>query len=195
MDKQPNPENRPTVGKRLRTAVGRMNPSLSIVTCAGVALAYLVGMYVTGPMHLPSRWMGAMLACTSVVIVLRSPGYRESLKIGLIRVLGTFLGATVAFLYLSFFRFTVVGMLASVFVLEMASMFLGLYKNDRISTITMLIILLISQMRPGTPPWQNCLLRFVESVAGVAIGVAMLGVLDWWNRRKKERAKQKKEVG
>ncbi len=195
MEKQPNPRNRPTLRQRLRTAVGRMNPSMSIVTCAGVVLAYTVGMYVTGPMHMPSRWMGAMLACTSVVIVLRSPGYRESLKVGAIRVLGTFLGASVAFLYLSFFRFTVAGMLVSVFVLEMASMFLNLYKNDRISTITMLIILLISQMRPGTPPWQNCLLRFVESVAGVAIGVAMLLVLDWWNRRKKGRAAQEKPAG
>ena len=195
MDKQPNPRNRPTVRQRLRTAVRRMNPSVSIVTCVGVVLAYTVGMYVTGPMHMPSRWMGAMLACTSTVIVLRSPGYRESLKVGSIRVLGTFLGASVAFIYLSFFKFTVVGMLASVFVLEMASMFLGLYKSDRISTITMLIILFISQMRPGTPAWQNCLLRFVESVAGVAIGVAMLLVLDWWNRLRKKRAKQEKLVG
>lgn len=195
MEKQPNPQKRPTLRLILRTAVGRMNPSVSIVTCVGVVLAYAVGMYVTGPMHMPSRWMGAMLACTSVVIVLRSPGYRESLKIGSIRVLGTFLGASVAFIYLSFFKFTVVGMLASVFVLEMASMFLGLYKSDRISTITMLIILFISQMRPGTPPWQNCLLRFVESVAGVAIGVAMLLVLDWWNRRKKGRAEQEKPAG
>lgn len=195
MDQQPNPRTRPTVGQRLRTAVGRMHPSVSIVTCTGVVLAYLVGMYVTGPIHTPSRWMGSMLACTSVVIVLRSPGYRESLKVGSIRVLGTFLGAAVAFLYLSFFRFTVAGMLAAVFVLEMTGMFLGLYKNDRMSTITLLIILLISQMRPDTPPWQNCLLRFVESVAGVAIGVALLRVLEWWNRLKKARAKREKQVG
>ncbi len=191
MDEQPKNEPRPTVGQRVRTAVGRMHPSVSVVTCVGVLLAYLVGMYVTGSIHTESRWMGAMLACTSVVIVLRSPGYRESLKVGSIRVLGTFLGAAVAFLYLSFFRFTVAGMLVSVFALEMTGMLLGIYKSDRISTITLLIILLISQMRPETPPWQNCLLRFTESVAGVGIGVAMLRALDWWNRWKRDRAKQK----
>lgn len=190
MDGQTKNTYRPTVRRWVRTAVGRMHPSVSAVTCAGVLLAYLVGMYVTGSMHTPSRWMGAMLACTSVVIVLRSPGYRESLKVGSMRVLGTFLGAALAFLYLSFFRFTVAGMLVSVFALEMTGMFLGTYKSDRISTITLLIILLISQMRPDTPPWQNCLLRFTESVAGIGIGVAILRVLDWRNRRKKGRAEQ-----
>lgn len=163
-----------------------MQPSVSFITCIGVLLAYLLGVYVTGSLHEASRWMGAMLACTSVVVVLQSGSYRDSLRAGWVRVLGTFLGALVAYAYLSMWPFSIVGMLLSVFVLEMLSMLLGIYKNDRISTITLLIILLISQMTPHIAPLENCLLRFFESAVGVGIGVGLVWLLERWNRWRRE---------
>ena len=66
----------------LRDAVGRMHPSVSFVSCIGVLLAYLTGVYITGSLHEASRWMGAMLACTSLVVVLQSHSYKESLPDG-----------------------------------------------------------------------------------------------------------------
>ncbi len=168
--------------QKLHTAVGRMHPSVSLVTCIGVLIAYLVGIYVTGSVHGASRWMGAMLSCTSLVVVLQPRDYRAALRTGWIRVLGTFLGAMLAYAYLSVWKFSIAGMLASVFVLEMVSMLLGIYKNDRISTITLLIILLVAQMNPGVSPLENCLLRFFESAAGVGVGIGLLWVLDRWER-------------
>lgn len=159
-----------------------MQPSVALTACIGLLLAYLTGIYVTGSLHGASRWMGAMLACTSAVVVLQSPGYKEALHAGWIRVLGTFLGALIAYAYLSVWNFSIIGMLASVFVLEMLSMMLGIYKNDRISTITLLIILLISQMTPHITPLENCLLRFCESATGVGVGLGMLWLLDRWDR-------------
>ena len=136
----------------LHEAVGRMHPSVSFISCIGILLAYLTGIYVTGPLHEASRWLGAMLACTSVVVVLQSQSYRDSLRAGWIRVLGTLLGALIAYIYLKIWPFSSVGMLGSVFALEMLCMLLGVYKNDRISTITLLIILLVSQMTPHISP-------------------------------------------
>ena len=79
-------------------------------------------------------------------------------------------------------------MLASVFVLEMLCMLVGIYQNNRIATITLLIILLVSQMTPHVSPAVNCLLRFTESVVGVGVGVALLwcsnGGNDGSNRRR-----------
>ena len=124
----------------LRDAVGRMHPSVSFVSCIGVLLAYLTGVYITGSLHEASRWMGAMLACTSLVVVLQSHSYKESLRAGWTRVLGTFLGALIAYIYLENWPFSIVGMLASVFVLEMLCMLVGIYQNNRIATITLLII-------------------------------------------------------
>ena len=110
------------IRQHLRDAVGRMHPSVSFVSCIGVLLAYLTGVYITGSLHEASRWMGAMLACTSLVVVLQSHNYKDSLRAGWTRVLGTFLGALVAYIYLKIWPFSIVGMLASVFVLEMLCM-------------------------------------------------------------------------
>ena len=170
------------VRQHLRDAVGRMHPSVSFVSCIGVLLAYLTGVYITGSLHEASRWMGAMLACTSLVVVLQSNSYKASPRTGWTRVLGTFLGALVAYIYLKMWPFSIVGMLASVFVLEMLCMLVGIYRNGRIATITLLIILLVSQMTPHVSPAVNCLLRFTESVVGVVVGIALLWLLERWNR-------------
>ena len=84
--------------------------------------------------------------------------------------------------YLKMWPFSIVGMLASVFVLEMLCMLVGIYRNGRIATITLLIILLVSQMTPHVSPAVNCLLRFTESVVGVVVGIALL-----WAARTVER--------
>lgn len=170
------------IRRHLRDAVGRMHPSVSFISCIGILLAYLTGIYITGSLHEASHWMGAMLACTSLVVVLQSHSYRDSLRAGWTRVLGTFLGALVAYVYLSIWPFSVIGMLVSVFVLEMLCMLFDIYQNGRIATITLLIILLVSQMTPHIPPAENCLLRFTESVVGVVVGVALLWLLEQWNR-------------
>lgn len=172
----------------LKQAVMRVHPSVSLVTCVGILLAYLTGIYVTGSIHQTSRWMGAMLACTSVVVVLQSQSYKDSLQKGWARVLGTFLGALIAYIYLLMWPFSIVGMLASVFVLELLCMLLGIYKNGRIATITLLIILLISQMEPQISPIENCSLRFFESVVGVGVGIALIWTLEKWNQWRKPHA-------
>lgn len=148
-------------------------------SCAGVVLAYLTGMLVTGPFHRASGSMGAMLACTSAVVVLQTPGLRESLRAGLLRVAGTAIGALLAYLYLRLFAFSTFGMMCSVALLVTLSMLLGIPDNGRMATITLLAILLVSQQNHALAPGMNCLLRFVESALGVAIGV----VLAWASSR------------
>ena len=161
------------VRQHLRDAVGRMHPSVSFVSCIGVLLAYLTGVYITGSLHEASRWMGAMLACTSAVVVLQTPGLRESLRAGLLRVAGTALGALLAYAYLRLFAFSTLGMMLAVALLVVLSMLLGIPDNGRMATITLLAILLVSQRSHALPHGVNCLLRFVESALGVAVGVVL----------------------
>lgn len=179
-DQTGDPKSRPSLLHRL---ADRLQPFNAAVTCFGVLLAYLLGTYVTGPFHAASHWMGAMLACTSVVVVLQKPGLKQSLPVGWMRVLGTAIGALIAFGYLSFWHFSVIGMLCSVFLLEIISMLLGIYVNGHIATITLIVILLISEENPRLPPAINCLLRFLESVVGVGIGLGVMWVSEWWQRR------------
>lgn len=170
---------------RLRSLIGaataRVHPFVLMVSCVGIWLAYLTGIYATGSFHSASRWMGAMLSCTSLITVLQMPSYRESLRPGVMRVAGTFLGALLAYIYLKLLPFSVVGMLAMVFVLEMLCMIMNIYQNGRIATITLVIIMLVSQMTPSADPLTNCLLRFFESAVGVGVGLMLRWTIERWN--------------
>lgn len=174
----------PKIITRLRTtinnAVARIHPFVLFVSCIGIALAYYVGIYATGQIHAASRWMGAMLSCTSVITVLQMPSYRESLRPAWMRVLGTFLGAVIAYVYLKLLPFSVLGMLLTVFMLEALCMILDIYNNGRIATITLVIIMLVSQLSPDADPATNCMLRFFESAVGVGVGVALRWTIEKW---------------
>lgn len=168
----------------LKAALRRVQLPLIVLICIGIWLAYLAGYYISGSIHSASRWMGATLACTSVVVVLQKTAYRDSLRMGATRVLGTIIGATVAYVYFLFFHFTVIGMLVSVFVLELLFMLVNIYNNGHIATVTLIIIMLVSQRSPDISPETNCLLRSFESAVGAAIGVGLLWVTEQWNRLK-----------
>ena len=173
---------RKAVRRRVAQAVGRIKIFETALSCIGIWAAYLLGMHVTGHFHSSSRWMGAMLACTSVVVVLQKGSYRESLAAGVTRVLGTLIGAAVAYLYLRLLPFSVGGMLCAVAVLEMMLMLLKMYAHSQMAVITLLIILLVSQQSPDVDPAVNALLRFCESAVGSGVGIGLLWCIERWNR-------------
>ena len=163
-------------------AVTRIHPFVLFVSCVGIALAYYVGIYATGQIHAASRWMGAMLSCTSLITVLQMPSYKESIRPSLMRVLGTFLGAVIAYIYLRMLPFSVMGMLLTVFLLEALCMILNIFKEGRIATITLVIIMLVSQMSPDADPATNCALRFFESAVGVGVGIGLRWTIEKWQQ-------------
>ena len=167
--------------QRATTAVARIHPFTIFVSCVGILLAYLTGMYASGSIHSSSRWMGAILSCTSVITVLQIPSYEESIRPSIMRVVGTLIGAIIAYIYLRLLPFSVVGMLCAVFALEALCMLLDIYKYGRIATITMVIILLVKQMSPESDPIVNCSLRFFESAVGVGVGLGVRWVIERWN--------------
>lgn len=178
-----NPQSlRSRIGTILRNALSRVHPFVLAVTCLGILIACLTGMYVTGSLHSASRWTGAMLACTSVIVVLQKTSYKESLQVGWIRVFGTFLGALIAYIYLLLLPFSVAGLLGAVVVLGLFCMLFNIYNNSYIATMTLVIILLVSQASPQIDPAMNCLLRFFESAVGVGVGIALIWAIERWNR-------------
>lgn len=166
---------------RISAATSRIHPFTIFISCIGILLAYLTGIYASGSIHSASRWMGAMLSCTSVITVLQMPSYEESIRPSIMRVVGTFLGAVIAYIYLRLLPFSVVGMLCAVFALEALCMLLDIYKYGRIATITMVIILLVKQMSPDSNPIINCSLRFFESAVGVGVGLGVRWTIEKWN--------------
>lgn len=139
-----------------------------------VLLSYFFGNYVTGHFHENSGYIGAILACTSSIVVLQENDLKNSLHNGWLRVLGTFMGALIAWIYLLFYPFTIFGMIVAIFVLEVICMLLKVPDNGKMATITLSVILIISREYPDLPPWANGLLRFSESAVGAGIGIFMV---------------------
>ena len=50
--------------------IRRVHPETAFVKCMAVLLAYFFGSYVTGRFHQESGFIGAILACTSAIVVL-----------------------------------------------------------------------------------------------------------------------------
>lgn len=159
---------------KLLKIIQRVHLGMAVVKCIAVLLAYFFGFYVTGRFHEESGFIGAILACTSAIVVLQDKDLKNSLHDGWLRVLGTFIGALIAWIYLSFYSFSVQGMIQAVFVLEVVCMLLDVPDNGKMATITLVVILIISREYPDLPPWENGLLRFSEAAVGAGIGIFMV---------------------
>lgn len=159
---------------KLLKIIRRVHLETAFLKCLAVLLAYFFGNYVTGHFHEESSYIGAILACTSAIVVLQENDLKDSLHSGWLRVLGTFIGAFIAWLYLLLYPFTILGMIVAVFILEIICMLLKVPDNGKMATITLSVILIISREYPDLPPWANGLLRFSESAVGAGIGIFMV---------------------
>lgn len=157
--------------------IRRIHPVVALAKCIAVLFSYLLGTYATGHFHEASSLTGVVLACTSAIVVLQEENVRNSILKGWLRVLGTFIGAVIAYLYLLMFPFTIAGLVITVFILEIICMLLNIPDNGKMATITLIVILIISRRFPDLAPWINGLLRFAEAAIGAAIGILMVWLL------------------
>ena len=162
---------------KLRTVIRRISLTQILLRCIGVILAYVIGAHVTGQFH-ASSYMGAMLACTSTVVVMQAEDSRESMRKGWLRVVSTLIGAIIATTYLQFFPFSLHGLAISFCILEAICMAMKVPDGGVVAAMTLIIISVISQELPDLPPLTNGVLRFVEGTVGVFIGVAELWIVE-----------------
>lgn len=159
--------------------------TMAVAKSIAVLISYMVGFYLTGGFHDESRYFGAMLAAIASVVALQAD-IKTSIKQGWLRVLGTFIGAVIATIYLLLFPFSVAGLIATVFVLEIFCMMLSIPDNGKMATIALIVIMLISQKNPDIPPIVNSSLRFLETVIGAGVGIAMAWLVVRIKRKKAE---------
>lgn len=160
----------------------RIDLKMAVAKSAAVLASYLIGFYLTGSFHDESRYFGAMLASISSVVALQAD-VKTSIKQGWLRILGTFIGAVIATIYLLLFPFSIVGMIVSVFILAIICMVIKIPDDGRMATITLIVIMLISKSNPDIPPEINSLLRFIETSIGSGIGIAMAWLIELSNKK------------
>lgn len=166
----------------MKSLWNRVDWGMAVAKSIAVLLSYMGGFYLTGSFHDESSYFGAMLAAIASVVALQSD-IKTSITQGWLRVLGTFIGAVIATIYLSVFHFSVAGFIATVFLLEITCMLLKIPDNGRMATIALIVIMLISQKSPDIPPIVNGSLRFVETALGVTIGIALAWLTEQIRRR------------
>lgn len=161
----------------LSSMLHKVDLTMAIAKSIAVLVSYLVGFYLTDSFHNESRYFGAMLAAIASIVALQSD-VQASIKQGWLRVLGTFIGAVIATIYLLIFPFSVAGLIATVFVLEIVCMMFSIPDNGKMATIALIVIMLISQKNPDIPPIVNSSLRFLETAVGVGIGIGVAWLVE-----------------
>ena len=138
--------------------------------------SYMGGFYFTHLFHGASAAIGGLWALVSGVVVFQATR-RDTLASAWLRVLGTFIGATVSAVYLSFLPFNPFGMAAVIGVVMLLCQVLGVPDHARLASITVAVIMVLSNLHLGFNPVLNAALRFIESCIGAAL--AVVGVLLW----------------
>lgn len=169
---------------RILEIAQRLDLTMAAAKSIAVLLSYLIGFYITGHFHDESNYFGAMLAAIASVVALQAD-LKTSVMQGWLRVLGTFIGAVIATIYLSIFPFSIVGFITTVFVLEIVCMLFKIPDNGKMATIALIVIMLISQKNPNIPPIVNSSLRFLETAVGASIGIGMAWLIELLKRHSK----------
>jgi uncharacterized membrane protein YgaE (UPF0421/DUF939 family) len=154
------------------------NPKLSswdVVYALNMAIACLITYWVMT--HIlsrfvdgPSDFLGGMWAVVATVFVFRETRL-QSLSAGIARLIATCVSFALCLLYLSLFPFTPVGMAALIAIGTVAIALLG--RRDDIVTvgITTAVVMVVAAMSP-VDAWKQPLLRLVDTMVGIAVGVA-----------------------
>ena len=114
-------------------------------------------------------YLAGMWAVVAVVFVFRD-SREEALRAGIARLIATCISFALCFAYLLSFPFTPVGLAALLGAGTLVMTILGRRKDIVTTGITTTVIMVVAAMSPHDP-WQQPVLRFVDTVVGIALGV------------------------
>jgi uncharacterized membrane protein YccC len=117
-----------------------------------------------------SDLLGGMWAVAATVFVFRET-HRDSFSAGMARLIATCVSFALCLLYLLVFPFTTLGMAALLGIGTVVMMLLN-RRGDIVTTgITTAVVMVVAAMNPLNA-WHQPLLRLIDTVVGIAVGVA-----------------------
>jgi len=134
-------------------------------------ISYWIMTYSLSPfVDKPSDFLGGMWAVVATVFVFRETRV-HSLSAGIARLIATCVSFALCLLYLWILPFTPVGMAALLGIGTVVMTLLG-RRDDIVTTaITTTVVMVVAAMSPENA-WHQPLLRLVDTVVGIAVGVA-----------------------
>ena len=141
-----------------------------------ILLAFILGSVCSQLFQHTAHYMGGMLAAISAVIIIGDKDINDSLSVGWKRIVASFIGAFIGYIYFLLFDFSIWGMTICIFLITLISLLCSLKGYGRIATIVLIWIFVKSTLS-DVSPLINGLMRFLESTLGVLVGLAGLWVL------------------
>ena len=134
-------------------------------------ISYSIITYVLAPLvGTPDALLGGMWAAVATVFVFRETRV-DSLSAGIARLTATCVSFALCLAYLVVFPFHPVGLAALLGIGTAIMMYLG-RRDDIVTTgITTVVVMVVAAMSPQDA-WHQPLLRLVDTVVGIAVGVA-----------------------
>jgi uncharacterized membrane protein YccC len=138
------------------------------------AISYWIITYGLAPfVDKASDFLGGMWAVVATVFVFRD-SHANSVSAGLARLIATCVSFALCLVYLLLFPFHPLGMAALIGVGTVVMMLLG-RREDIITTgITTAVVMVVAAMNPQDA-WQQPVLRLVDTIVGISVGIAFMG--------------------
>jgi uncharacterized membrane protein YccC len=132
-----------------------------------------------------SDFLGGMWAAVATVFVFRDTR-ANSMSAGIARLIATCVSFALCLLYLFLFPFQPVGMAALIGVGTVVMMLLGRREDIVTTGITTAVVMVVAGMSPHDA-WQQPLLRLLDTVIGIAVGIACIRIGSFLFVRKQAR--------
>ncbi|GIF70090.1 hypothetical protein Ais01nite_81250 [Asanoa ishikariensis] len=152
----------------------RVRLALAESTVLGLAclLAFWLASGVFTHVYLDSRdsdLLGGMWAALATIFVSRA-SFQESLAAGVSRMSGTLISFVICLVYLVFLPFHLWAFALLIGISSAVGLLIGRPGDATTAAITTAVVLVVSTISP-VEPWQQPILRFIDTVIGVVIGV------------------------
>ena len=172
------------IKKRQKLSPGDISYALEMsIACA---ISYWLITYGLAPVvDRASDFLGGMWAAVATVFVFRDTR-ANSVSAGLARLIATCVSFALCLLYLLLFPVPPVGMAALIGVGTVVMMLLGRREDIVTTGITATVVMVVAAMSPHDA-WQQPLLRLVDTVVGIAVGIVCIWIGSFLFVRKHER--------
>jgi uncharacterized membrane protein YccC len=150
------------------------------------AISYWIITYGLAPfVDRDSAFLGGMWATVATVFVFRDTR-AHGVSAGLARLIATCVSFALCLLYLLLFPFQPVGMAALIGLGTVVMMLLGRREDILTTAITTAVVMVVAGMSPQAA-WQQPLLRLVDTIVGIAIGIGCMRIGSFLFVRKQTR--------
>lgn len=161
------------IRKQQKLSPGDMIYALEMaIACA---ISYWIITYGLAPfVNKASDFLGGMWAVVATVFVFRDTR-TNSMSAGLDRLIATCVSFALCLLYLLLFPFQPVGMAALIGVGTVVMMLLDRREDIVTTGITTAVVMVVAAISPQDA-WQQPLLRLVDTIVGIAVGIGCMRI-------------------